>query len=346
MEQMSVFSSIGREEKLSKLGDNLELLNKLIEWEMFRSALEKAVMKPSRGMGGRPRYDVVMIFKILVLARLYNLSDDQTEYQINDRISFMRFLGLGLGNTVPDAKTIWSFRETLKEAGVMDELFDQFSKLLSEQGLITREGGIVDATFVDVPKQRNHRDENRKIKEGTVPEEWKKPENKHKLRQKDTDARWTKKNNETHYGYKDHVKADADSKLIAEYSVTSACVHDSQEFIALLDENDRTIYADSAYAGKPIAEQLPAGTVNQICEKGTRNHPLTEEQKRSNREKSKIRCRIEHIFGYITGAMYGISIRSIGIRRAEFNIGLMNLVYNICRYSCLMRARPAEVSWG
>ena len=346
MEQLSVFSSIRREEKLSKLGDNLELLNKLIVWEMFRPTLEKAVSKPSRGMGGRPRYDVVMMFKILVLARLYNLSDDQTEYQINDRISFMRFLGLGLGNTVPDAKTIWLFRETLKEAGVMDELFDQFSALLGEQGLITREGSIVDATFVDVPKQRNHRDENRKIKEGAVPEDWKKPENKHKLRQKDTDARWTKKNNETHYGYKDHVKADADSKLITEYSVTPASVHDSQEFIGLLDENDRVIYADSGYAGKSIAEQLPAGTVNQICEKGTRNHPLTEEQKRSNREKSKTRCRIEHIFGYMTGAMHGISIRSIGIRRAEFNIGLMNLVYNICRYSCLMRARPAEVSQG
>ena len=142
------------------------------------------------------------------------------------------------------------------------------------------------------------------------------------------------------------MKADADSKLITEYSVTPASVHDSQEFIGLLDENDRVIYADSGYAGKPIAEQLPEGTVNQICEKGTRNHPLTEEQKRSNREKSKIRCRIEHIFGYMTGAMHGISIRSIGICRAEFNIGLMNLVYNICRYSCLMKARPTEVSQG
>lgn len=106
------------------------------------------------------------------------------------------------------------------------------------------------------------------------------------------------------------------------------------------------VYADSTYAGKLIAEQLPEGAVNQICEKGTRNHPLTEEQKRSNRKKSKTRCRIEHIFGYMTGAMHGISIRSIGICRAEFNIGLMNLVYNICRYSYLMKARSAEVSQG
>jgi len=143
MEQMSVFSSIGREEKLSKLGDNLELLNKLIVWEMFRPTLEKAVMKPSRGMGGRPRYDVVMMFKILVLARLYNLSDDQTEYQINDRISFMRFLGLGLGNTVPDAKTIWLFREMLKEAGVINS----FNRLRGDYDRLQQRYASLDASF-------------------------------------------------------------------------------------------------------------------------------------------------------------------------------------------------------
>ena len=197
MEQIGIFSSEKRERKLSDLGDTLEQLNQIVEWEMFRPALDKATRKEAKGPGGRRRYDVVMMFKILVLARLYNLGDDQMEYQINDRISFMRFLDLGLSNTVPDAKTIWLFRETLKNAGIIEELFAQFNGLLEQKGLIAHEGTIVDATFVEAPRQRNHRDENQAIKDGRIPKEWQKPENRHKLSQKDTDARWARKNNQT-----------------------------------------------------------------------------------------------------------------------------------------------------
>lgn len=346
MEQLSIFSSVKRERKLSELGDNLEQLNQIINWEFFRATLERAVRKEAKGPGGRPRFDVVMMFKTLVLARLFNLSDDQIEYQINDRISFMRFLDLGLNNTIPDAKTIWLFRETLKNAGIMEELFAQFNGLLEEKGMIAREGTIVDATFVEVPKQRNHREETEMIKAGQVPEEWQKPENKHKLKQKDTDARWAKKNSQSYFGYKDHVKADAKSKLITNYSVTHAAVNDNQEFVGLLKKNDGLLYGDCAYVGKNFEEQFPEGVTSRIHEKAEKNHPLTEEQKASNREKSRTRCRIEHIFGYMTGSMHGITIRSIGLARAKFNIGMMNLVYNLCRYTFLMKTKEAEVTEG
>lgn len=347
MEQLSIFSSAKREGKLSALGDNLEKLNEMVNWEIFRSMLVKAVtVEDPKGPGGRRRFDVVMMFKILVLARLFNLSDDQTEYQINDRISFMRFLGLGLSSTVPDAKTIWLFRERLKNAEIMDDLFAQFNAQLEQKGLITREGTIVDATFVEAPKQRNHREENQAIKAGQVPEEWRKPENSHKLAQKDTDARWTKKNNQTYYGYKDHVKADAKSKLITNYSVTHAAVNDNQEFVDLLRENDGLLYGDCAYVGEKFVEQFPEGVTNMIHEKAEKNRPLTEAQKASNREKSRIRCRIEHIFGYMTGAMHGITVRSIGLARAKFNVGMLNLVYNLCRFTFLMRLKKAEAAKG
>ena len=161
---------------------------------------------------------------------------------------------------------------------------------------------------------------------------------KSKLAQKDTDADWTKKNGERHFGYKDHVKCDADSKLITNYSVTSASVHDSQRCLVFIGQEDEVLYADSAYSGKPIALALPENCKNQICEKGYRNSPLTSEQKMNNRRKSRIRCRIEHIFVFMTGAMHGITIRSIGITRAWMNIGITNLVYNFCRYSYLKRA--------
>ena len=223
------------------------------------------------------------------------------------------------------------------KAGVMEELFSRFSLQLDRQGIVTRKGTIVDATFVEAPRQHNTREENRQIKEGETPEDWEKTENVHKLRQKDTDARWTVKNKERHFGYKDHVKVDAESKLITGYSVTDASVHDSQAIIGLVDEKDKVLYADSAYSGKPIAEALPKGTDNQIHEKGYRNNPLSEEQKAENKRKSRVRVRIEHVFGFMTGTLHGITVRSIGMARAKFNVGLTNLVYNLCRYEILSR---------
>ena len=192
--QLGLFDEYERLERLSELGDPLTRLNQVMNWEMFRPELQKAFQKERKGPGGRPPYDYVMMFKILVLQKLYKLSDEQTEYQINDRMSFMRFLGIGLESRVPDAKTIWLYRETLTQAHVIDKLFSLFNAQLDEAKLITHTGSIVDATFVDAPRQRNTREENKKIKEGEVPEEWQKAENIHKLRQKDTDARWAKKN--------------------------------------------------------------------------------------------------------------------------------------------------------
>jgi IS5 family transposase len=340
MKQINVFDESKRQEKLSKLGDPLERLNGIINWDIFKPILNRVFRKEHEGAGGRPPYSYVMLFKILILQRLFNISDDQTEYQINDRMTFMRFLGLGLGDSVPDAKTIWLFRDTLVKAGVEREMFDVFESQLKAQGIITHKGQIVDASFVDAPRQRNTREENQQIKEGQIPEEWKAPENIHKLQQKDTDARWAKKNDEVHYGYKDHVKVDVESKIITDYAVTSANVHDSQALIALLDEKtDTHLYADSAYSGRGIAKEIPEGIKNHIHEKGYRSHPLSEEQRKSNREKSRVRARIEHVFGYMTGSMHGLTVRSIGLARAVFNIGLTNLIYNMCRYEHLCRKR-------
>ena len=330
MKQISLFAEENRFEKLSELGDCLERL-KIIDWESFRPTIALALIRERKSNAGRPPYDCILLFKTIVLQRLYNLSDDQTEYQINDRMSFMRFLGLGLDDKVPDAKTIWLFKDMLTKAGIIDQLFSQFNRMLEERGIITHKGTIVDATFVDAPRQRNSREDNKKIKNGEIPEDWEK--NPHKMAQKDTDARWVKKGEEKHYGFKDHVKVDADSKLILDYVATPANVHDSNEFGDFFNEQDKVAYADSAYVGK----ELPEHVRNEVCEKGYRNKPLTEEQKENNRRKSKIRCRIEHVFAYMTMSMHGLTVRSIGIERAAFNIGLTNLVYNLCRYSFLSR---------
>lgn len=152
------------------------------------------------------------------------------------------------------------------------------------------------------------------------------------------DATWTRQGNQTYYGYKDHVKADASSKLITDYAVTTASTHDSQPMPAMIDQTDKVIYADSAYWGQPVAEALPPHVENQIHERGTKKNPLNEEQKANNKRKSKIRCRVEHIFGFMTQSMHGLTVRSIGLERAKFNIGLLNLIYNLCRYEFLHRS--------
>ena len=267
MKQRGLFDEADRLQEISKLGDPLEKLNTVIDWNIFKPILKKGMQKEAKGPGGRPPYDYVMMFKILILQRFYNISDAQTEYQIKDRLSFMRFLGLTLNDAIPDDKTIWYFREQLVKANINDKLFDRFMKELENKNLISHQGSIIDATFVDVPKQRNKKEDNDTIKDGNIPEEWKKPENKSMRAQKDADARWTKKNDETHYGYKSHVKADSKSKLILKYTVTSASVHDSQELPNLVDNKDTSLYADSAYIGPTIANCLFKKRIeNKICE--------------------------------------------------------------------------------
>jgi IS5 family transposase len=333
-----LFDEALRLDKLTKQGDTLVALKQNINWEQFRPLLESVLKKEPKGPGGREPFDYIMMFKILILQRYYNLSDDQIEYQILDRMSFMRFLDLTLSDKVPDSKTIWLFKETLTKANIVEKLFDKFHDELEKQGYIGNEGKIVDASFVEAPRQRNSREENKEIKEGNIPEDWQ--DNPHKLSQKDTDARWTKKNNETHYGYKDHLKTDNKSKLIDKYKVTDASVHDSQPLDDLLEEKDadQSFHADSAYTGeeqeKTIAKKKMQNCVN---EKGYRNKPLTEQQKTNNKEKSKIRARVEHVFGFIENSMNGSYIRTIGIARATATIGLMNLTYNMFRYIQLQK---------
>ncbi len=240
--------------RLTRQNDPLIILEKSIDWEIFRPIIEPVFKKEPKGKGGRRPYDQILLFKMLILQRYYNLSDDQIEYQVLDRLSFMRFLGITLADDVPDSKTVWNFKEQLTKSGITEGLFNIFTQVLKEQGLIANQGRIIDASFVEAPKQRNSKEENEQIKAGEIPKQWQSKPNK--LRQKDTDARWVQKNKVNYYGYKDHIKTDRKSKLILKYSVTDASVHDSQEIEGLLEPSDKhqPLWADSAYSGAPIAK--------------------------------------------------------------------------------------------
>ena len=339
--QSSFFDLQDRHKKLNER-DSLQPLNELIDWEIFRKPIEDARRKERRSKAGRKPFDAVLMFKVLVLQHLYNLSDDELEYQIRDRYSFCRFLGLNPEQRVPDSKTIWLFREQLVKAELIKPLFHRFNEYLESKGYAARKGQMVDASIVDAPKQRNSREENAQIKSGDTPERFE--TNPNVGRQKDTDARWTKKNNQNRYGYKNHVSADVKHKLIRDFDVTAAHVHDSNVFLDILAPNtSKEVWADSAYRSADIENALvEQGYTSRIHRKGTRKKPLSEAQQRANRHKSSIRVRVEHIFGAQANEQAAGFIRTIGTARAHCKIGLTNLAYNLRRLVVLDgQAAPA-----
>ena len=224
----------------------------------------------------------------------------------------------------------------------MEKLFERFDQHLAGKGYMARGGQIIDASIVPVPTQRNSHDENDELQAGRTPTGWKqKPA---KLRQKDRDARWTKKHGRSFFGYKNHVNADAKHKLIRHYAVSDAAVHDSQELDGLLDKGNtcNDVFADSAYRSTEIEAQLKAsGYRSRIHRRGRRNHPLSSAQQRANHAKSRIRARIEHVFGAQQSAPGGRIVRTIGMVRARAKIGLQNLAYNIRRLVTLERLAAA-----
>jgi len=362
--------SFGRQQKrrqaLEKSKDRLRDLNEIIPWETFRECLDQLHPQERKSQAGRKPIDRLMLFKLLILQQLYNVSDEELEYQTHDRASFRRFLGLSPEAEVPDAKTIWLFRKHLSEAGVIDELFERFEQYLQTAGYAAKGGQIIDATLIPVPVQRNSREENTQIKHGEVPAEWEAllnrgmifrrfervsstsshwfiprisnaewDENPHKRVQKDVDARWTKKNSKSYYGDKNHINIDVTYGFIRQHSVTDAAMHDSQELDRVLDPDnaDDGVWADSAYDSAEIEGVLALeGYENHIHEKAYRNRPLTPVQQAANRTRSKTRAKVEHVFGSWVTGMGGKRVRGIGLERVRAYLGLKDLAFNLQRY--------------
>ncbi len=248
---------------LSAKGDPLEAIDRLVPWESFRGDIEAAVLTPEterKSTAGRKPIDASCCSDA-ILQSLYicRTSRSSIRSAIGSRLrgSAIRYRGC-----IPDGTTLWLFREKLARLALL-KLFDRFDRHLGAKGYIARGGQIVDATIVPVPKQRNTREENEAIKSGETPKAWKKKPAKN--RQKDKDARWTKKHGRSFYGYKNHVNADAMHKLIRRYDVSDAAVHDSQKLDALLDKANRSadVFADSAYRSAELTTVILVGQAAQ-----------------------------------------------------------------------------------
>ena len=349
--QPGFFDGDERLKALSAAGDPLERLAQVVDFEVFRGDLEAALSRSDRAKGGRPAYDTVLMFKILVLQTLYTLSDDQTEYQLRDRWSFMRFVGLALPDPVPDAKTIWLFREQLARAGATERLFTRFDALLRAKGWLAMGGQIVDATVIAARRPRLTQAEKDILKGGGTPAEWTPP----RRAQIDRDGRWTIKRGkkragapgEGHqrqieiavpvFGYKNHVGIDREFGFVRRYGITHAAAYDGGQLGAVLDRDNTAsdVWADTAYrSAANLALLERRGLKPQFQRKKPRGKKMPAHIARGNATRARVRSRVEHVFA-AQKCRLGLIVRTIGMTRARVKIGLANLAYNFTRLAWL-----------
>jgi transposase, IS5 family len=358
--QAGFFDVDERLRALSAAGDPLERLASVVDFELFRAELEAALQRSDRNKGGRPPYDAVAMFRVLVLQTLYTLSDEQAEYQLKDRLSFARFVGLALHEPVPDATTIWLFREQLVRAGAIERLFARFDAALREAGYLAMGGQIVDATIIQARPARLTAEEKVVVRQGKVPEGW----TLARKAQIDRDARWTLKRGRKRppngrdgssrrqaiaiavpvFGYKNHVGIDRAHGLIRTWSVTHAAAHDGGQLGALLDPANTAsgVWADTAYRSAANLELLARrGRVAHLQRKKPRGRPMPRHVARGNAKRGKVRAAVEHVFAAQKRRL-GLVIRTVGAARARAKIGLANLAYNLTRLAWLeARTLPA-----
>jgi IS5 family transposase len=345
--QAGFFDAEERLRWLSASGDPLERLRAVVDFEAFRAELEAALSRADRSRGGRPPYDAVLMFRILVLQALYTLSDEQAEYQLRDRLSFMRFAGLALRDAVPDAKTIWLYREQLTRAGVLARPFAQFDAMLADRGFLAMGGQIVDATVIEARRPRLTKDEKQTLRDGGTPQGW----SKARTRQVDRDGRWTIKRGRKAppeggaqrrasaeiavpmFGYKNHLGIDRGHGFIRRFTVTHAARHDGSQLGAVLDPNNTAsaVWADTACRSRANVELLDRrGLAPQFQRAKPRGKPMPAHASRGNATRARVRSLVEQVFATEKRRM-GLVVRSVGLARATARITLANLAYNMRR---------------
>lgn len=321
---------------------HLEKMDSLFDWERFRGTLERAwPWTRHDARPGRPSWDAVLMFKVLVVGKTKgDLSDDALEDLCRFHARVVRFLRLRPG-AGPDAKTIHKYRSALARRGVMGKVFEEMEAIARERGFAMKDGCMIDASIVEVPVQRLGKEERERIDAGGKPR-WKPA----KRRQKDTEAKWTKKGSKSFFGYKRHVVADVGHKLIRASSVTPANVHDVQAAAGLLDKVPRRgpVYGDRGYDSQELREGI-RGPHRTAClafrAPKEEREPLRRAREEANRSIAKTRARVEHVFGAIRHDMNIGKHRGVGLKRARSELLLEHVVYNMRRLVHLVEAESS-----
>lgn len=306
--QLSVLDELldNRPEKKKPKKDFLCEVDGYVDWGIYRKPLERSY---TQSPYGPPRYDVLVLFKMVLLQQWYDLSDAEVEEYVSDRLSFRRFLGLSVMDDVPDETTICLFRKHLIVSGLYDWLFETMQTELNNRHLFVKKGAMLDATFIQAPR-------------------------------KDPDA----KDGHKGHGYSVHTHVDAESELVRELEMTSAEVHDSQEEENLLFGDEQSIWADKGYFNdEKKREMRQAGIYCGVLDKAKRNHPLSRKQKKRNVQKSRVRSGVEHPYAHMKHHQNYRRTRYRGLEKNRYHATFQVMAYNFKRMVFLLKKQAKKV---
>jgi IS5 family transposase len=329
-----------RQAKLGGFIANLAAMDELIDFSAIAVQVDAACPRADRARGGRPPYPTEVMVRLLFIQSLYNLSDEDCEYQVLDRMSFQHFCRLDGALHIPDARTLWSFKQRLAQGGLGGRaIFDAVSLQLQQHGYIPRGGQIVDASIVQAPITQAKSEEREALNEGRAPEGW----SSKRLQHTDCDARWTKKHGKSFYGYKLHANADARYKLIRQAKVTAANIDDGQTLKDVLDTSNtgKRLLADRGYDAQANRELLQAQRLRDGIAR--RAKPGRERRQRldaRNKAINSIRARGEHVFAGLE-QLGGKCVRAMTLARNELAILLKCAAYNAKRLVWLVGNDPS-----
>jgi IS5 family transposase len=305
-QQLSFTDGVLRElARTTKRAQFLDKMDKIVPWDRLCKLV--APHYPT-GEGGRQPIDLERMLRIYFLQQWYNLSDPGAEEALMDIISMRRFVGIAFTNDrPPDETTLCKFRHLLEEHDLGKKMFDDINKYLKSNGIKVAGGTIVDATIISAPSSTKNQDKAR-----------------------DPEMHQTKKGNQWHFGMKVHIGVDSRTKVIHSVETTAANVHDSQVVDKLLHGRETRVWGDSAYTGKRDVVRKRAKKAKLFINKRAyKNRPLTDSDRETNRRKSSIRSRVEHVFGTIKGQFGFKKVRYRGLAKNRNAVHVLCALANI-----------------
>jgi transposase, IS5 family len=296
-----------------KLNSRLDQISRNINWQPIKTLL--SIINNSKR--GRRSYPPLLIFKALLIQTWYNLSDYELEESLDDRLSFRRFVGLGIDDNAPDHSTFSIFRRKLEEEGLLEKVFEEINQQLEERGQIVKKGTIVDATLIDSVARKPDQNEDGSGGKSEF----------------DKEAEWVCKGSKRYFGYKVHAAVDADTGIIRKVILTGAKTHDGHILPKILPKESGRVYADKAYESKENSKVLKEnGYKNAIMNKASRRVILNKFHHLRNKLISKVRQKVEKTFGTFK-KWYGFSrMRYVGIKRSVTQMYLIAIGFNLKKY--------------
>lgn len=317
------------QERQSRIQEKLTDIDCFVDWEALVDEIQ-IIDKTGSKRGGRPRYPLIKMLKMVFLQHLYNLSDPELEDQLLDRRSFREFVGITSDEEVPDFSTIWIFKDKLIEHELLNGLFERVVIQLESDNLILKKGTIVDATIITSNNRPLSKQKRFELEAKEARDE--------KVSQLDLDAHSTHKGGEKFFGYKGHIGVDVGSKLIRRRAFTAANVHDSQ--IKLFCGDEASIWGDKAYSKIEDKRDCRAkGIFYGVLDKATRRRGLSNKKKKRNGCLSGVRSAVEHPFAYMTDKLgYGEAVAKTQARNSlRFDLNCM--LHNVMRAIYLLKAQ-------